>query len=44
MRPQDQGFQEVLMHTGGGLCQPSGPLGNSYFDPSLLYNGKRIKT
>jgi len=44
MRPQDQGFQEVLMHTGGGLCQPAGPLGNSYFDPSLLYNGKRIKT
>jgi len=44
MRPGDQGFEESLVHTGGGLCQPSGPPGNSYFDPSLLHNGKRVKT
>ena len=44
MRPGDQGFEESLVHTGGGLCQPSGPPDNSYFDPSLLHNGKRVKT
>lgn len=44
MRPIDQGFEESLVHTGGGLCQPAGPPDNSYFDPSLLHNGKRIKT
>ena len=44
MRPMDQGFEESLVHTGGGLCQPSGPYDNSYFDPSLLHNGRRIKT
>ena len=44
MRPGDQGFEESLVHTGGGLCQPSGPPDNSYFDPSLLHNGHRIKT
>ena len=44
MRPMDQGFGESLVHTGGGLCQPSGPPDNSYFSPSLLHNGKRIAT
>ncbi len=44
MRPMDQGFEESLVHTGGGLCQPAGPPGNSYFDPSLLHNGRRVKT
>jgi len=44
MRPGDQGFEESLVHTGGGLCQPAGPPDNSYFDPSLLANGKRVKT
>jgi len=44
MRPGDQGFEESLVHTGGGLCQPAGPPDNSYFDPSLLHNGKRIQT
>ena len=44
MRPMDQGFEESLVHTGGGLCQPAGPPDNSYFDPSLLHNGRRIKT
>lgn len=40
LRPKDQGFQESLVHTGGGLEQPSGPPGNHYFDPVLLQNGK----
>jgi len=40
LRPKDQGFQESLVHTGGGLEQPSGPPGNHYFDPVLLHNGK----
>ncbi len=44
MRPGDQGFEESLVHTGGGLCQPAGPPDNSYFDPSLLHNGQRVKT
>lgn len=44
MRPQDQGFQEVLVHKGGGLCQPAGPPNNSYFDPVLEHNGSDIKT
>jgi arylsulfatase A-like enzyme len=44
MRPQDQGFDEVLVHTGGGLCQPAGPPDNTYFDPSLMHNGERIQT
>jgi arylsulfatase A-like enzyme len=44
MRPIDQGFEESLVHTGGGLCQPAGPPDNSYFSPSLLHNGHRVKT
>jgi len=39
MRPIDQGFQEALVHKGGGLCQPSEPANNSYFDPILQHNG-----
>ena len=39
MRPQDQGFDEVLVHNGGGIGQPSDPPGNSYFDPVLRHNG-----
>ena len=42
MRPQDQGFQEVLMHRGGGIAQPSDPPGgSSYTDPVLFHNGKQ---
>jgi arylsulfatase A-like enzyme len=43
LRPVDQGFQEALVHKGGGLCQPAGPPGNSYFDPILQHNGKAEK-
>ena len=40
MRPQDQGFDQVLVHRGGGIGQPSDPPGTSYFDPILQHNGK----
>jgi arylsulfatase/arylsulfatase A len=41
MRPQDQGFQEVLVHRGGGIGQPSDPPGGEgkYTDPILFHNG-----
>lgn len=44
MRPQDQGFQEVLVHRGGGIGQPSDPPGGDhYFDPYLEHNGKLVR-
>lgn len=43
LRGIDQGFQESLVHKGGGLAQPSGPPGNGYFDPVLYRNGKTEK-
>lgn len=42
MRPQDQGFDEVLQHKAGGLCQTP-DLPNSYFDPIIWENGKEIR-
>ncbi|TGV00781.1 arylsulfatase [Flavivirga rizhaonensis] len=39
MRPIDQGFQEALVHRGGGIGQAAGPAGNTYFDPVLEHNG-----
>ncbi len=42
-RPEDQGFDEVLMHRGGGIGQPSDPPGSSYFDPLLFHNGTMKK-
>ncbi len=43
LRPQDQGFDEVLMHRGGGIGQPSDPDGaeGKYTDPILFHNGER---
>ncbi len=43
MRPDDQGFDEYLIHMGGGLAQPANPPGSKYDDPELLHNG-RFKT
>ncbi len=44
MRPQDQGFDEVLMLRGGGIAQPSDPPGgSSYIDPILFHNGQQKK-
>ena len=43
MRPQDQGFEEVLIHKSGGIDQgPDKP--SSYFDPRLWRNGEPVKT
>ncbi|WP_136482000.1 arylsulfatase [Cognatitamlana onchidii] len=39
MRPIDQGFQEALVHKGGGIGQAAGPDGNTYFNPILEHNG-----
>tara|TARA_R110002049_G_scaffold50370_2_gene142991 strand:+ start:57010 stop:58761 length:1752 start_codon:yes stop_codon:yes gene_type:complete len=46
MRPQDQGFDEVLIHRGGGLAQPSEPIENKkrYTDPILFRNGEQVQT
>ncbi len=38
MRPGDQGFEESLVHKGGGIGQAAGPAGNAYFDPILEHN------
>lgn len=41
LRPQDQGFDEVLVHRGGGIGQPSDPPGGEgkYTNPVLQHNG-----
>jgi arylsulfatase A-like enzyme len=39
MRAMDQGFDETLLHRGGGIGQPSDPPGSDYFDPVLFHNG-----
>jgi arylsulfatase/arylsulfatase A len=46
MRPMDQGFDRVLMHRGGGLAQPSDPIGNGrrYTDAILLRDGVEVET
>ena len=41
LRAIDQGFQEALVHKGGGIGQPSDPPGTSYFDPILQLNGQQ---
>ncbi|MEZ5363094.1 MAG: arylsulfatase [Bryobacterales bacterium] len=41
MRAMDQGFQEAVIHRGGGIGQPSDPPGSSYFDPILFRNGEQ---
>ncbi len=47
-RPQDQGFNESLVHRGGGMGQV-GDVANyfhfdsSYFNPMLLKNGKEVE-
>ena len=38
-RTIDQGFQESVVHKGGGIGQPSDPEGTDYFDPILMHNG-----
>jgi len=38
-RPQDRGFQEVLIHGGGGVGQTPDHWGNDYFDDTYWHNG-----
>ena len=42
MRAMDQGFEDALVHRGGGLAQPSEPPenGRRYTDPLLEQNGR----
>jgi arylsulfatase A-like enzyme len=46
MRPVDQGFEESLVHRGGGIGQPSDPPGGEgrYTDPILFRNGEEVRT
>ncbi len=46
MRPMDQGFDEALVHRGGGLAQLSEPLenGRRYTDALLTHNGQLVTT
>ena len=41
LRTVDQGFQESVVHKGGGIGQPSDPPGSDYFDPVLFHNGSQ---
>ncbi len=45
MRPMDQGFQVSLIHRGGGIGQPSDPIGaeGNYTDPILFRNGQQVQ-
>jgi arylsulfatase/arylsulfatase A len=44
LRAMDQGFQESLVHRGGGIGQPSDPIGaeGKYTDPTLIKNGEEV--
>ena len=42
-RPQDRGFQDVLVHGGGGVGQTPDFWGNDYFDDTYWHNGKPEK-
>ncbi len=46
LRAIDQGFQEALVHRGGGIGQPSDPPGGEgkYTDAILFHNGEPIQT
>ena len=48
-RPESRGFNEVYIHGGGGIGQTypgscGDAPGNTYFNPTLLHNGKFEKT
>ncbi len=44
LRAMDQGFQDSLVHRGGGIGQPSDPIGaeGKYTDPTLIKNGEEV--
>jgi len=39
-RPEDRGFNEVVRHGGGGICQLPDYWGNDYFDDTYWHNGR----
>ncbi len=45
MRAMDQGFGDSLVHRGGGIGQPSDPIGaeGKYTDPTLFRNGHEVQ-
>ncbi|QDT09027.1 arylsulfatase [Planctomycetes bacterium K23_9] len=45
LRAMDQGFQDSLVHRGGGIGQPSDPIGaeGKYTNPTLLKNGDEVQ-
>jgi arylsulfatase A-like enzyme len=45
LRAMDQGFQDSLVHRGGGIGQPSDPIGaeGKYTDPTLIHNGNETQ-
>jgi len=45
LRAMDQGFEDSLVHRGGGIGQPSDPIGaeGKYTDPTLFRNGNAIE-
>ncbi|GHB78188.1 arylsulfatase [Persicitalea jodogahamensis] len=42
-RPQDRGFDEVLIHGGGGVTQTPDYWNNDYFNDTYFHNGKPEK-
>jgi hypothetical protein len=44
LRAMDRGFEEALVHRGGGIGQPSDPPGGEgkYTDPILFRNGQQV--
>lgn len=43
MRPQDRGFDEVIIHGGGGIGQTPDHWGNTYWNDTYFHNGKPEK-
>jgi arylsulfatase A-like enzyme len=43
-RAMDRGFQESLVHGGGGIGQTPDAWGTSYFNPTLYHNGQWKRT
>lgn len=39
-RPQERGFDECLIHGGGGIGQTPDAWGNDYFDDTYIHNGR----
>lgn len=44
MRPGDQGFDECLIHKGGGIGGRANPPDNKYYDPVLYHNEVPVPT